>query len=193
MTALRRLGGSRAGRADPRTPQWAGLDVAVRRPSGLVLGRLRQGLQNLGLGRAPIVVAQVSLRSFGRVDGGARTVIAALRSLVPTVVVPTFTYETMLPAPPRAGVPNNAAREAASWDDFLHALGPRGGRPAWLDGRELQRRFGRIRRDRTPHPTVAAGRHGRIGALPRGARADRDSGGARPHPAESRGIAPIES
>ena len=94
----------------------------MTRSAGLGFGELRQGLQDLGLGRAPIVVAHVSLRSFGRVDGGARTVIAALRSLIPTVVMPTFTYETMLPAPPHAGVPNNAAREAASWDDFHHAL-----------------------------------------------------------------------
>ena len=94
----------------------------MRRPRGLSFGELRRGLQDLGLGQAPIVVAHVSLRSFGRVDGGARTVIAALRSVVPTVVMPTFTYETMLPAPPHAILPNNAAREAATWDDFHHAL-----------------------------------------------------------------------
>ena len=53
------------------------------------------GLRELHLGTAPVIVHS-SLKSFGEVEGGAQTVVTALTAVFPTVLVPTFTYKTML-------------------------------------------------------------------------------------------------
>ena len=53
------------------------------------------GLRELHLGNAPVIV-HASLKSFGEVEGGAQTVINALAGVFPVVLVPTFTYKTML-------------------------------------------------------------------------------------------------
>ena len=53
------------------------------------------GLRELRLREAPVIVHS-SLRSFGPVDGGANTVVEALGKVFNTVVVPTFTYKTMI-------------------------------------------------------------------------------------------------
>lgn len=65
---------------------------------------LTQGLRGLGVGRAPVVV-HASLKSFGEVEGGAETVVAALLEAFETVLVPAFTYKTMIT--PRIGPPDN--------------------------------------------------------------------------------------
>jgi aminoglycoside 3-N-acetyltransferase len=70
--------------------------------------RLREvllGLRDLRLGYAPVIVHS-SLRSFGQVEGGAQTVVNALATVFPTVLVPTFTYKTMIT--PRTGPEDNA-------------------------------------------------------------------------------------
>jgi aminoglycoside 3-N-acetyltransferase len=63
------------------------------------------GLRNLHLGDAPVIVHS-SLRSFGQVDGGAQAVVSALAAVFPTLLVPTFTYKTMVT--PLTGPGNNA-------------------------------------------------------------------------------------
>ncbi|MBN2308539.1 MAG: AAC(3) family N-acetyltransferase [Candidatus Hydrogenedentes bacterium] len=54
---------------------------------------IEAGLRELGLGAGDIVLLHSSLRSFGRVDGGARTVVDAFLAVLGpegTLVVPTF-------------------------------------------------------------------------------------------------------
>ena len=65
-----------------------------------------------------------SLRSFGVVAGGARSVAAALVSVCGTVVVPAGTWDdrTGLPCPPGLERPNNAASVAGTWEEFDAAL-----------------------------------------------------------------------
>jgi aminoglycoside 3-N-acetyltransferase len=62
------------------------------------------GLRELGLEQVPVIVHS-SLRSFGQVEGGAETVVSALMTTFNTVLVPTFTYRTMLI--PLTGPPDN--------------------------------------------------------------------------------------
>jgi len=52
---------------------------------------IRQAVRNLNLSNRPLCV-HASLRSFGQLDGGAPTLIAALLVEGCTVLVPTFTY-----------------------------------------------------------------------------------------------------
>jgi aminoglycoside 3-N-acetyltransferase len=67
---------------------------------------LANGLRELQLERARPVIVHASLSAFGEVRGGAETLLGALTSVVETVVVPTFTYKTMLT--PEDGPANNA-------------------------------------------------------------------------------------
>jgi aminoglycoside 3-N-acetyltransferase len=61
-------------------------------------------LQSLGLENKP-AIAHASLRSFGPVEGGAETVLRALLAYVSGLVMPAFTYKTMVI--PEVGPPNN--------------------------------------------------------------------------------------
>lgn len=54
-------------------------------------GDLHRAIVSGGLHGRPVVVHS-SLASFGRVEGGAGTVVEAFLELGCTVVVPTFTY-----------------------------------------------------------------------------------------------------
>jgi len=62
------------------------------------------GLRDLRLGEAPVIVHS-SLKSFGQVEGGAATVVSTLAGVFEKVIVPTFTYKTMIN--PMSGPPNN--------------------------------------------------------------------------------------
>ena len=62
------------------------------------------GLRDLRLADAPVIVHS-SLKSFGQVEGGAVTVVNALVAVFSTVIVPTFTYKTMIT--PLTGPENN--------------------------------------------------------------------------------------
>jgi hypothetical protein len=61
----------------------------------------RGAARGLGLSHAPVCVHS-SLRSFGHVQGGARTVIDGLRAENSTVLAPTFSWEVSLPNLARA-------------------------------------------------------------------------------------------
>jgi aminoglycoside 3-N-acetyltransferase len=63
------------------------------------------GLRDLHLGNAPVIV-HASLKSFGQVENGAQTVVSALAAVFPCVLVPTFTYKTMVT--PLTGPEHNA-------------------------------------------------------------------------------------
>ncbi len=63
------------------------------------------GLRELRLADAPVIVHS-SLKSFGQVEGGAWTVVNALVGVFNTMIVPTFTYKTMII--PQSGPENNA-------------------------------------------------------------------------------------
>ncbi len=65
-----------------------------------------QGLRKLELERSNPVLVHASLAAFGQVRGGADTVVGALLASFETVVMPTFTYKTMLV--PKVGPSENA-------------------------------------------------------------------------------------
>lgn len=63
--------------------------------------------RDLGLGRDQPVIAHASLSAFGEVRGGAETLLGVLLNTVNTVIMPTFTYRTMLI--PEEGPEGNAS------------------------------------------------------------------------------------
>ena len=65
---------------------------------------LRTGLFKLGLSHTP-VIAHASLKAFGEVVGGAETLLRATMDSVWALVMPTFTYTTMIT--PETGPANN--------------------------------------------------------------------------------------
>jgi aminoglycoside 3-N-acetyltransferase len=65
---------------------------------------LKSAFDTLDLAGKPIIVHS-SLKKFGPIDGGAETVLQALLATTNGVVVPTFTYLTMIT--PEVGPPNN--------------------------------------------------------------------------------------
>jgi aminoglycoside 3-N-acetyltransferase len=80
---------------------------------------IEAGLRELGLGQESDVVVHGSLRSFGRVDGGARTVVDGLVSGCRTVVMMAGSWNrTGVPAPPGLIRPNNAFYNAEDWAEF---------------------------------------------------------------------------
>lgn len=64
-----------------------------------------RGLRELGLNKNSRAVVHSSLSSFGQVVGGAVTVVGALTEVCGTVIMPTFTYQTLIT--PRVGPPKN--------------------------------------------------------------------------------------
>ena len=70
----------------------------------LRLRDLLLGLRALKLGDTPVIV-HASLSSLGQVEAGAETVVSALAAVFRTVLVPAFTYKTMLI--PLVGPPDN--------------------------------------------------------------------------------------
>ena len=65
---------------------------------------LRHAFDRLGLTGKPVIV-HASLKNFGSIQGGPRTLIQALLASFNGVVMPTFTYKTMVT--PGVGPPNN--------------------------------------------------------------------------------------
>ncbi len=65
---------------------------------------LRAAFQELGLANQP-VIAHASLQPFGYIHNGADTVLMALIDSVQGLIMPTFTYKTMIT--PDVGPPNN--------------------------------------------------------------------------------------
>ncbi len=63
------------------------------------------GLRQLNLGRDKPVIVHASLSAFGDVRGGADTILGALLMTVNSIMMPTFTYKTMVT--PETGPENN--------------------------------------------------------------------------------------
>lgn len=74
------------------------------------------GLRALGLDGTSHVVVHSSLAAFGRVEGGAATVVRALLDVCGTVVMPAFTYQCGAWAP--GGVFPGNAYAPAPWPDY---------------------------------------------------------------------------
>ena len=67
---------------------------------------LKSGLAKLQLSKH-LVIAHASLKTFGHIEGGAETMLTALLDSVRGVIMPTFTYKSMLNpevGPPRNGI-----------------------------------------------------------------------------------------
>jgi aminoglycoside 3-N-acetyltransferase len=64
------------------------------------------GIRKLEIDRSLPVVVHASLAAFGEVHGGAETVLGALLSSFNTMIMPAFTYKTMII--PELGPPDNA-------------------------------------------------------------------------------------
>ncbi len=77
------------------------------------LSDLRSALFELGLSHTP-VMAHASLRAFGDVVGGADTLLRAVLDSVSALVMPTFTYQTMIT--PEVGPPNNGITYGSQQD-----------------------------------------------------------------------------
>ncbi len=80
-------------------------------------------LRKLDLDGSRPVIAHASLKSFGQVAGGAGAVVGALLEHFETVIMPTFTYKTMIV--PEDGPPNNAVEYGTMKDtnrmaEFYH-------------------------------------------------------------------------
>jgi aminoglycoside 3-N-acetyltransferase len=77
------------------------------------------GLRSLGIDREQPVIVHASLSAFGEVPGGAETVLGALLASYSTLVMPAFTYKTMIT--PEVGPPNNAMVYGTARDANLMA------------------------------------------------------------------------
>ncbi len=119
---------------------------------------IEQGLRALGLDGSSSVIVHSSLRSFGWVEGGAGAVCGALVSVCGTVMVPAASWDlTGVPAPPGLVRPNNACRNAASWEEFDRELARA---VPFSDDLPVDRELGRIPETmrpmyphrRSPHP-----------------------------------------
>jgi len=88
---------------------------------------LRAGLFKLGLSNTP-VIAHASLSSFGEVVGGAEALLRATLDSVSALVMPTFTYMTMIT--PEVGPPNNGVIYGSEHDLNRMAEPFRPGMPA---------------------------------------------------------------
>ena len=85
----------------------------------LTLADFRVGFRELRLGGRPLIV-HASVKSFGPIQGGAATVLRALMEITASMIVPTFTYKTMVT--PEVGPPNNGLTYGANQDSNRMAI-----------------------------------------------------------------------
>jgi len=74
---------------------------------------LKPAFEELGLVDRP-VIAHASLKPFGYVQGGAEIVLGAMLASFKSIMVPTFTYRTMIT--PEVGPPNNGIKYGSEKD-----------------------------------------------------------------------------
>jgi aminoglycoside 3-N-acetyltransferase len=75
-------------------------------PSEIGFREIGRALEELNLGKDKPVLVHSSLKSIGTVQGGAETVVGALLNYFDSVMMPTFTYRTLVI--PESGPPDNA-------------------------------------------------------------------------------------
>ncbi|MBI5944909.1 MAG: AAC(3) family N-acetyltransferase [Chloroflexi bacterium] len=68
------------------------------------ISEIKSGLEKLQLSKQ-LVIAHASLKAFGHIEGGAETMLSALQDSVRGIIMPTFTYKSMLN--PQTGPPKN--------------------------------------------------------------------------------------
>lgn len=73
-----------------------------------------QALERLDLPESTPVIAHASLSAFGQVEGGGRTLLDSLIQVCGVLVMPAFTYKTMVT--PQTGPPDNALDYGAKQD-----------------------------------------------------------------------------
>ena len=91
---------------------------------------LERALNQLGVGQHKDVIAHSSLSAFGFVQGGAPTMIDVLRRNARTVVMPAFTYYTLV-------WPTN--KKSSDWPPYPPADGP-----TWQSDSAVSHDIGRI-------------------------------------------------
>lgn len=84
----------------------------------LTYSELKAAFEDLGVVDRP-VIAHASFRRFGEVEGGAATVLQALSDSSSGLIMPTFTYNTMVT--PEVGPPNNGIRYGSDRDNNRRA------------------------------------------------------------------------
>jgi aminoglycoside 3-N-acetyltransferase len=78
----------------------------------ITASRLTRALSSLAIDRASPVIAHASLSAFGQVEGGAQTLVEALLRCFDKLIMPCFTYKTMLV--PEQGPPDNGMTYGAN-------------------------------------------------------------------------------
>ena len=94
------------------------------------------GIRSLGLSSS-IVCLHSSLKSFGHVEGGADTVVQAFVQEGCTLVVPTFLFDSQVPAPAGRVVARNGERLKRRREEVFRMLrhgipAARRSLPAWV-------------------------------------------------------------
>jgi len=82
-----------------------------------------RGLRRLGIERGRPVIAHSSLSAFGQVRGGAEALTGALLTAFNTVIMPAFTYKTMIipeSGPPGNGITYGSGRNANRMAEFYN-------------------------------------------------------------------------
>lgn len=85
----------------------------------LVFRDFSTALRKLGINRSDPVIAHASLSAFGEVHGGAETLLGALLMSYSTLIMPVFTYKTMIT--PEVGPPDNGMRYGTAREANLMA------------------------------------------------------------------------
>jgi len=89
----------------------------------LAFRNLISAFRTLGIDDDRPVIAHASLSAFGDVHGGADTVVGALMAAFDTVIMPAFTYRTMITpevGPPNNGIKYGTGREANKMAHIFH-------------------------------------------------------------------------
>jgi aminoglycoside 3-N-acetyltransferase len=108
------------------------------------------GLRGLKIDRDTPVIVHTSLSAFGPLNGGAQTLVGALLTSFRSVIMPTFTYKTMLI--PEDGPPENA---------MLYGSGRHTNRMAefYRPGMPADRLMGKTAEALRNHPEAQRSRH----------------------------------
>lgn len=80
---------------------------------------LVNAFRELGLDGSQPAIAHASLSAFGQVQGGAETIVGALLRATDGLIMPTFTYKTMLT--PESAPPDNGITYGSNQNDNLRA------------------------------------------------------------------------
>ncbi len=84
---------------------------------------LNSGLRQLGLDAGCPVILHTSLSSFGEIRGGAEALLGSVLSLTSGVMMPAFTYKTMIvpeEGPPNNGMVYGSQRDQNRMAEFFH-------------------------------------------------------------------------